>query len=223
MNLPPTIGLATLACRARAHLCMLPLSVLALCAGLSAHAQIQSNGSTATNVSVGANGHQTITPAAAKNDVSYNAFSRFDVNAAGATFANQEVRARTIVAEVFSPLPSRIEGPISVDGPRANLILANQNGIRVNGGSFVNFGSLALTTGEVILRDVRLTPDAAQRYVDLRTRQGDIQIEAGGLEANVIRLELNAKKIGIAGPITNTFTSVTAVTRIVIASNARYA
>jgi filamentous hemagglutinin family protein len=198
-----------------ARLLALAAGACLMSAGLAAHAQIQPSGATPTNVATGANGRQIITPAAPKNDVSYNAFSRFDVTAAGATFANAEVRARTIVGEVFSPLPSRIEGPVAVDGPRANLILANQNGIRVNGGSFVNFGSLALTTGEVTLRDVQLTPDATQRYVDLRTRQGDIQIEAGGLDANVVRLELNAKKIGIGGPITNAFTSATALTRLV--------
>jgi filamentous hemagglutinin family protein len=188
-----------------------------LCHGAlsTAHAQIHPNGATATTVTAGAGGRPIITPALPKNDVSYNAFSRFDVHAGGATFANAQIRARTIVGEVFSPLPSRIEGPINVDGPRTNLILANQNGIRVNGGSFVNFGSLALTTGAVSLRDVPLSPDTTQRYVDLRTRQGEIQIEAGGLDANVIRLELNAKKIGIAGPLTNAFTSATALTRLV--------
>lgn len=182
----------------------------------SVHAQVKPNGSTATSVATASGGRQIITPAVPRNDVSYNAFSRFDVNAAGATFANQDVRARTIVAEVFSPLPSRIEGPVNVDGPRANLILANQNGISVNGASFVNFGSLALTTGEVSLRDMQLTPDLTQRYVDLRTRSGEIQIGAGGLDTNVIRLELNAKRIGIAGPITNAFTSGSAVTRLVV-------
>lgn len=182
---------------------------------LPLHAQIQPKGTTATAVATQAGGRQVVTPAAPQGDVSYNAFSRFDVGAAGATFANQEVRARTIVAEVFSPLPSRVEGPVSVDGPRANLILANQNGLRVNGGSFVNFGSLALTTGAVTLRDAELAPGVTQRYVDLSTRGGDIQIEAGGLEANLIRLEFIAKKVGIAGPVTNTFTSTTASTRFV--------
>ena len=179
--------------RSRCSAIAVAVSTLVVMAHASTLAQVKPNGSTATSVAAVNGGRQIITPAPSQNDVSYNAFNRFDVNAAGATFANQDVRARTIVAEVFSPLPSRIEGPVSVDGPRANLILANQNGIRVNGASFVNFGSLALSTGAVSLRDVHLTPDVSQRYVDLRTRGGDIQIEAGGLEANVIRLELNAK------------------------------
>lgn len=193
-------------------------AALVLTANL-AHAQVQANGSTATTVTTQAGGRQMITPAAPQRDVSYNAFSRFDVDRNGATFQNAEVRARTIVAEVFSASPSRIEGAITVDGPRANLILANQNGIRVNGGSFVNFGSVALTTGAVKLRDEQLAPGYVQRYVDVSTRGGDIQIEGGGLDGSLIRLELIAKKIGIQGPITNTFTSTTASTRLVVGSS----
>ncbi len=180
-----------------------------------AQAQVQADGSTATLVARQADGHHSITPAMPERDVSYNAFSRFDVGAAGASFANVGVGARTIVAEVFSPLPSRIEGPVRVDGPRANLILANQNGLRVNGGSFINFGSLALTTGAVTLRDEALAPDVYQRYVDLRTQGGSIQIEAGGLDANLIRLELIARQVGIHGPVTNAFTSASASTRVI--------
>ncbi len=185
-----------------------------------AHAAgVQATGATITQVKTTNTGKQQVTPAAAVGDVSYNAFSSFDVNKAGVDFMNADVRARTIVAAVFSPLPSRIEGPIGVDGPRANLILANQNGIRVNGGNFVNFGSIALTTGAVTLRDEQLAPGYLQRYVDLAVRQGDIQIEAGGLEASVIRLTLIAKKVGIDGPITNLYSSATATTQIIAGSS----
>lgn len=154
-------------------------------------------------------------PASGVSDVSYNAFSRFDVSSAGVQFSNGDVKARTIIAEVFSALPSRIEGPISVDGPRANFILANQNGLRINGGSFVNFGSVALTTGAVALRDELLTQGGSQRYVDLATQRGDIQIEGKGLDANLIRLELVARQVGLSGPITNAYSSATGLTRVV--------
>ena len=182
-------------------------------------AGVQATGATTTQVKITSTGKQQVTPAATVGDVSYNAFSSFDVNKAGVDFMNADVRARTIVAAVFSPLPSRIEGPVGVDGPRANLILANQNGVRVNGGSFVNFGSIALTTGAVTLRDEQLAPGYLQRYVDLAVRQGDIQIEAGGLEASVIRLKLIAKKVGIDGPITNLYSSATATTQIIAGSS----
>lgn len=176
---------------------------------------IKANGSTNTQVSTTASGKPQVTPAAAVGDVSYNAFSSFNVGRSGVDILNADVRARTIVAEVFSPLPSRIEGPVAVDGPRANFILANQNGVRVNGGSFVNFGSIALSTGAVSLSDQQLAPGVSQRYVGLATTRGDIRVEAGGLDANVVRLELIAKSVGIEGPITNLYSSATATARVV--------
>ncbi len=191
--------------------------------GLPVHADVVARGSTPTQVTTGAGGQALIRPAAPQTGVSYNAFSQFDVNRAGAQFQNAEVGARTIVAEVFSPVASRIEGPVSVDGPRANLILANQNGLVVNGASFVNFGSLALTTGAVRLRDEQVAPDVHQRYVDVVTGQGRIDIGAAGLDVNVIRLELIARQVGIGGNITNAYSSPTALTRVVSgASTARF-
>lgn len=186
-------------------------------------AGIEVRGDTRTQVGYDSNGKALIAPAPLQRDVSYNAFNRFDVTAAGAEFRNADSQARTIVAEVFSAAPSRIEGPISLDGPRANLILANQNGIQVNGGSFVNFGSVALTTGKVTLRDETLAPGLVQRYVDVATESGEIGIEPGGLSSNLIHLELIARRIGIDGPISNVFTSPTAVVRTVAgASLARF-
>lgn len=185
------------------------------CSVCDAVAGVEVKGNTNTVVAIDASGKASITPATPQNDVSYNAFNSFDVGKSGAAFLNSAVKARTIVAEVFSASPSRIEGPVSVDGPGANLILANQNGIRVNGGSFINFGSVALTTGAVTLNDQQLSPGYIQRYVDISTHSGDIQIESGGLQADLIHLELIAKQVGISGPITNAYTSSTAVTRIV--------
>lgn len=181
----------------------------------TAGAGIEAQGSTETVVVTDASGKVSITPATSQHDVSYNAFNSFDVGKSGAVFLNSTVNARTIVAEVFSASPSRIEGAISVDGPRANLIFANQNGIRVNGGSFTNFGSVALTTGAVSLVDQQISQGYIQRYVDISTSTGDIQIEPGGLQSDLIHLELIANQVGISGPITNAYTSPTAVTRIV--------
>ena len=46
--------------------------------------------------------------------------------------------ARTILNEVTSANRSRIEGYIEVGGRAADVILANPNGITVNGGGFIN-------------------------------------------------------------------------------------
>lgn len=201
---------------ADAGLCIAKASVVALvCVGMT-YGEVSPRGDTATHVSRGADARSLIVPAPAIRDVSYNAFDRFDVDRPGAMFLNDAIKARTIVAEVFSGGASRIEGPVGVQGPRANLIFANRNGITINGGSFVNFGSVALSTGAVALRDVNIAPGHGLRYVDVATTDGHIQIGKDGLSADLIHLELIAKTIGIEGPVVNSYTSPTALTRLVI-------
>lgn len=188
---------------------------LAIHAPAARAADVVAHGSTATQVSVQHNGHVDVVPATARDGVSYNGFDRFNVDAAGLTFRNDDVKARTIVSEVLSASPSRIDGPVDVSGPRANLIVANQNGIRVNGGSFFNFGSVALTTGAVTLRDQAQASGYVQRYVDVHTTQGAIEVGPEGLSGNLIRLEMIAKTVGIQGAVANTYSSATGTVRIV--------
>jgi len=172
-------------------------------------------GAVATQVSVQPSGRVEVVPAVARDGVSYNGFDRFNVGSAGLAFRNDDVKARTIVAEVLSASPSRIEGPMEVTGPRANLILANQNGIRVNGGSFFNFGSVALTTGAVTLRDQAQASGYVRRYIDVHTTQGEILVGPGGVSGNLIRLEMIAKAIGIQGEVANTYSSSSGTVRVV--------
>ncbi len=166
-------------------------------------------------VTIDAAGRAHVTPTAVQNGVSYNGFNQFDVGRPGLSFENQATNARTIVAEVFSAAPSRIQGDLEVVGSRANLILANQNGLTINGANFVNFGSVALTTGAVSLRDQQQSAGQVQRYVDVGTSAGTIQIGDQGMAGNLIRLEMIAKNIDINGPITNAYTSATAHVRMV--------
>ena len=150
-------------------------------------------------VRIGDSGRAYVMPTAAKDGVSYNGFNQFDVGKQGLTFENQAVNARTIVAEVFSAAPSRIQGDLEVAGPRANFILANQNGISLNGTNLVNFGSVAFTTGAISLRDQQQSAGHTQRFVDLATGQGTIQIGDQGIAGNLIRLEMIAKNIEVNG------------------------
>lgn len=193
----------------------LVLGLLAWSVAQGQEAGVVAHGSTPTHVAIRDNGRIDVTPAAVRDGVSYNGFERFNVGAAGLAFRNEDVKARTIVAEVLSASPSRIEGALEVLGPRANLILANQNGIRVNGGSFVNFGGVALTTGQVALRDQLQASGYVRRYVDVDTRQGGITVGPQGLSGNLIRLEMIAKTIGIEGAVANTYSSSSATVRMV--------
>lgn len=181
---------------------------------LCTSAGVVPDGHTATTVSMAPSGKTLIQLAPAAGGVSHNVFSRFDVSPAGAAFQNQAVGARSIVAEVRASQPSVIEGPVSVDGPRANLILANPNGLVINGGSFINFGSVALVAGSVALES-RAVGNSVQTYVSAASGNGAIRIGPDGLAADLIRLELLARRIEVAGALVNAYSSPTALLRLV--------
>ncbi|PZR47988.1 two-partner secretion domain-containing protein [Paraburkholderia fungorum] len=173
------------------------------------------DGGTATIVSTAANGHQTVNIAPTVAGVSNNTYSSFNVDAAGASLNNVGINARTIVNQVTSTNPSIISGRIDVLGSRANVILANPNGITVNGGSFVNTGRVALTTGHVSFKDTIPVAGIPERDIVLDTSTGTIVVGPQGLASALIGLDLIAKNVQINGPLTNGFTSQTAYVRAV--------
>ncbi len=177
-------------------------------------AGIVPDGGTSTHVSIGPNGRQLVDLAPAVGGVSSNTYSSFNVTTAGATLNNVGINARTIVNQVTSTNPSLIEGRIDVAGALANVVLANPNGITVNGGSFVNTGHVVLSTGNVSFNDLQIAPGLYQRNVRLDTATGTIVVGPGGLESALIGLDLIAKNIRIDGPLNNTFTSSTAGVRL---------
>ncbi|MCA8476585.1 MULTISPECIES: filamentous hemagglutinin N-terminal domain-containing protein [Burkholderia] len=194
------------------------LFVCVAAAGLLPHcavaAGIVPDGGTATTVSIAPNGRQFVNLAPAVAGVSSNTYSSFNVTTAGATLNNTGINARTIVNQVTSTNRSLIEGEIAVAGPRANVVLANPNGITVNGGSFVNTGHVALSTGTVSFNDLQIAPGVIQRNVVLDTSTGTIVVGPGGLAGALIGLDLIAKNIVVDGPIDNTFSSATAGVRL---------
>ncbi|MGS0893262.1 two-partner secretion domain-containing protein [Burkholderia stagnalis] len=193
---------------------MLPYSVYA--------SGIVVDGGTATAVSTGVNGRQTVNIAPAIGGVSNNTYSSFNVSKAGADLNNAGINARTIVNQVTSTNPSLIQGNINVLGPRANVILANPNGITVDGGSFTNTGHVVLSTGQVSFDDVTLAPNDVQRNVVLTTRRGTITIGPGGLNGDndlsrgMINLDLIAKQLNVNGPVNNPYTTSTGGIRAIV-------
>ncbi len=178
-------------------------------------AGIVPDGGTATSVSTGATGRQTVNIAPATAGVSHNTYTSFNVGSAGADLNNTAVAARTIVNQVTSTNPSLIQGNIGVLGPRANVILANPNGITVDGGSFTNTGNVALTTGQVSFNDFTTGSGQLQRNVVLNTNSGAINIGPGGLAGTMLNLELIAKQVRVAGAVQNNYTDPTSRVRIV--------
>ena len=179
-------------------------------------AGIVPDGGTATTVSTGVGGRQTVNIAPAIGGVSNNTYSSFNVSKAGADLNNVGVNARTVVNQVTSTNLSLIQGNVNVLGPRANVILANPNGVTVDGGSFTNTGHVVLSTGQVGFTDLTLAPGVVQRNIVLTTDRGAITIGPGGLSGTLVNLDLIAKQLSINGPVTNDFTSSTSGIRVVV-------
>ncbi|WP_404823883.1 filamentous hemagglutinin N-terminal domain-containing protein [Burkholderia seminalis] len=193
----------------------LPLVLVGVsCSALAAG--IVPDGGTVTSVSNGVTGRQTVNIAPTIGGVSNNTYSSFNVSKAGADLNNFGINARTIVNQVTSTNPSLIQGNVNVLGPRANVILANPNGVTVDGGSFTNTGHVVLSTGQVSFNDIALAPGVMQRNVMLTTDRGAITIGPGGLSGTLVNLDLIAKQLSINGPVTNDFTSSTSGIRAIV-------
>ncbi|WP_186059804.1 filamentous hemagglutinin N-terminal domain-containing protein [Burkholderia gladioli] len=196
-------------------------AALAMTPLVAAAAGIVPDGGTATSVSIGAGGRQVVGLAPAVAGVSHNTYSSFNVSAAGASLDNVGINARTIVNQVTGTDRSLIEGNIAVLGStRANVILANPNGITVNGGSFTNTGHVVLSTGRVSFDDITLAPGVIRRDVVLDTDSGTIVVGPNGLTSALISLDLIARNLRVEGPVNNTFSSSTAGLRV-LAGNSR--
>lgn len=63
--------------------------------------------------------------------------------------SNLKESASVILNEVTGNKISNINGDVEVFGKRADFILANENGINVNGGTFINTSGVTLSTGAV--------------------------------------------------------------------------
>ncbi len=84
--------------------------------------------------------------------------------------------AKTILNEVTSANRSHIEGYIEVAGSKADVILANPNGVTINGGGFINTGRAVVTTG-------RPDVDGAGTLRGIDVRQGTVSVEGEGVNA----------------------------------------
>ena len=117
--------------------------------------------------------------------VSRNDYERFNIPTKGAILNNSYTLSQTelagyvqgnanmaqgpakiIVNQVTSGNPTTMNGFLEVAGHKANVIIANPNGITVNGGGFINTARAILTTGKPEydskerLKDFRIDNDA---------------------------------------------------------------
>ena len=139
------------------------------------------DGSTATSVVKTASGIEQINIAAPNSSgLSHNRFHSYHVDVAGQVLNNftgakgkvvstsivglvtanpnliGKSSARVILNEITSNNVSQIKGSLEIAGPKSDVIIANPNGIVVNGGSFLNIDRLAMVVGKV--RDGLVNP-----------------------------------------------------------------
>lgn len=84
--------------------------------------------------------------------------------------------ANVIVNEVTSHNPTDMKGFIEVAGRKASVVVANPNGITVDGGGFINTDRAVLTTGKTEY-------DPMGNLNSYRVEQGRISINGNGLNA----------------------------------------
>jgi filamentous hemagglutinin family protein len=163
--------------------------------GGPASGQIKPDGATATGITSDASGRVTVGIARASvSGVSHNTYSAFSVARPGVGLDNRGIDAKTIVNEVTSNARSVLRGPVEVLGSRAHVVIANPNGITVDGTRFINTGGVALTGGKVRY-------DAGNTV--LVPGKGSIAIEGRGLSGAMTTLQLVAGRIKVDGPIRN--------------------
>ena len=143
-----------------------------------------------------------------KNGTSHNVYKDYNVDGKGVILNNSKdltqsqlggliygnpnlqngKEASTIINEVSGVNRSKIEGYQEIAGKKADYILANPNGIYVNGAGFINTGNVTLTTGS---GDNILNPE-----------KGKIEIDGKGIDLrNINKAELVARVAEISGPI----------------------
>ena len=142
------------------------------------------------------------------NGTSHNVYKEYNVDGRGAILNNSKDltntqlggmilgnpnlqnsnEASTIINEVSGVNKSRIEGYQEIAGKRANYILANPNGIYINGAGFINTGNVTFTTG----RGNNL----------LNPEKGMIEVAGKGLDLrNINKAELIARVAELSAPI----------------------
>lgn len=87
----------------------------------------------------------------------------------GLVFKNKNLtsEATTILTEITGTSGSNINGTVEIAGKKADFILANENGINVNGASFINTNGITLTTGKVNTDNSNLSFEVKKGNINL--------------------------------------------------------
>ncbi|OOF69687.1 hemagglutinin repeat-containing protein [Rodentibacter caecimuris] len=146
-----------------------------------------------------------------QSGLSHNQYNKYNVDKAGAVLNNAQQSAQTqlagqissnpnlqgqaatvILNEVVSRNPSHIAGKQEIAGQKADYVLANPNGISVDGGGFINTPRASLVVGRATVESGKLTG----YQVD-----GDSSLTTKGTISGTNNVDLIAPTVNISGEI----------------------
>ena len=179
------------------HLCLSIMLVTGSVATV-AEAAVTADKHTINNINVLTNSNNSETVninAPSASGISYNRYTKFNVNDKGLVLNNSKdpsltsvagliagnrnlnasAPARVILNEVTSSQASKLEGNLEVAGQKAHVIIANPNGITCNGCDFINTSRNTLTTG---------TPQFTQNgeLAGFKVEKGSIVVNDAGMK-----------------------------------------
>ena len=144
--------------------------------------------------------------------LSHNRYDKFNVDKSGAVLnnarqngksqlagdlnANPNLKtqsAKVILNEVVSRNPSKIAGQQEIFGEKADYVLANPNGISVEGGGFINTPSASLVVGK---------PQVAEGKLKGYDTTGDKALSTSGKITSSGDIDLIAPQVTVGGQIT---------------------
>lgn len=105
---------------------------------------------------------------------------------------NLNKAANAILNEVTGNKGSNINGTIEIAGQKADFILANENGVTVNGGGFINTSGVTLTTGK---------PTIYGSDINLNVQKGNVLIKGTGVGTAGDYFNIIAKTIELKGQV----------------------
>jgi len=181
----------------------------------ASYADIVPDGTTATTVERDSLDRTVVNIAPADADrISLNRYDEFSTND-GLIVNNRTAAARTIIHEVTGATASQLAGDIRILGTRAHMLIANPNGISVNGAEFYNTGALGLTTGTIGFQTRTDELGNDYRNPTSTVSGGMITIGPEGLSGAMNQLELLAERIRIEGLLENAEESAYAGTELI--------